>query len=75
VKVSTNLNPEINEQWIALGGVKALKVITRSPDSKESENIYLIHGSKTFAIRAERNTASYAMYQRMLSTFQFTTAK
>ena len=75
MKESTNLNPEINEHWGVLGRVKALKVINRSPDSKESESIYVVHGSKTFAIRAERNAPSYSTYQRMLSTFRFTVVK
>ncbi len=49
VKQATNLNPEIKSEWVTLGGEKALKTINRSPDSKESENLYVVHQSKTFA--------------------------
>jgi hypothetical protein len=72
VKVTTVLNPFVSEEWITLDGTRALKVISRNVDSTESENIYVVHGSKTFAIRAGRKTASYPLYQRMLSTLRFT---
>lgn len=44
-------------------------------DSTSSENIYVLDGKKTFAIRASRNDPSYATYQRMLSTFKFVVPK
>jgi len=71
IKRATNLSPQVSEDWITLAGVRALRVINRSVDSTESENIYLLPGSRTFAIRAGRNVPSYAVYQRMLSTFRF----
>jgi hypothetical protein len=72
IKATTNLNPRVREEWVSLDETRALKVISRNPDSTESENIYVVHGSKTFAIRAELNTPSYPLYQQMLSTFKFT---
>jgi len=72
IKVTTNLNPRVSEEWISLDGTRALKVINRNRDSTESENIYVVHGSKTFAIHADRNTPSYQLYRQMLSTFRFT---
>ena len=57
------------EEWISLNGTRALKVINRNADSTESENIYIVHGSKTFAIRAD---SSSRLFQRMLSPFRFT---
>jgi hypothetical protein len=67
----TVLNAQISEQWIVLNHRKALKVINGNQDSTSSENIYLLYGQKTFAIRTSRNTPSYATYQRMLSTLNF----
>jgi hypothetical protein len=72
ISTGQNLNPRVSEEWIILDGTRVLKVINRNSDSTESENIYLVHDSKTFSIQAARNTQSYALYQRMLSTFKFT---
>jgi len=71
-QATTNVNPRVNEEWISLDGSRALKVINSNRDSTESENIYVVHGSKTFAIRADRNVPSYQLYRQMLSTFRFT---
>ncbi len=72
INVTHNLNPRVSEEWISLDGTRALKVTNRNRDSTESETIYIVHGSKTFAIGAARNTPSYKLYQQMLSTFKFT---
>src|SRR5580700_3604767 len=40
VSVATNLNPRVSEEWISLGGTRALKVINGIAASQESENIY-----------------------------------
>lgn len=72
VKLTTNLNPKVSEVWITLGNERALMVITRNPDSTECENYYVVHGSKTFAIQIDRNSATYPVYKRMLNTFKFT---
>jgi hypothetical protein len=72
VSVTTNLNPRISQEWVTLGGARALKVVNRSPDSKESENLYVLHGAKTFAVRTGRSSHSSQLYQRILSTFKFT---
>jgi hypothetical protein len=45
VKVSTDLNPIISQEWISLNGTRALKVIS------SNESIYLVHDLKTFAVR------------------------
>jgi hypothetical protein len=66
VKVSTDLNPIISQEWISLSGTQALKVVSR-----ESENIYVVRGSKTFAIRADPKTFSHPPGQRILSSFRF----
>jgi len=65
---STELNPVIREEWIALDGVRALKIVTRSPDNTESENIYLVKRTTTFALRADASPA----LRSMISTFKFT---
>jgi hypothetical protein len=69
--VTTNLNPQVGTEWMNLAGERALKVITRNRDSKECDTYYVTHASKTFAIRIDRNTPSYQLYIRMLSTFKF----
>lgn len=75
VSRDTILSPLISEEWIVLDHKKALKVINGNLDSTKSENIYVLYGPKTFAIRTDRNTLSYATYQRMLSTFKFVVSK
>jgi hypothetical protein len=52
----------------------ALKVRNRNPDLGASENIYLISGSKTFAIRVSNvgKTPFYLLFQQILSTFRLT---
>lgn len=72
IKTATNLNPPVSEDWILIDGTRSLKVINRNPDSSESENVYTVRGSQTFAIRAKLNTPSYALYEKMLSTLKFT---
>ena len=70
---NTIANPVIKEEWIYLDGWTALKVTNQGPDSSENENIYFVRGSKTFAIRVSNthNSAFYALYRQMLSTFRF----
>ncbi len=72
LKGINSLNPIVAEKWISLNGTRALKVINRNPGSTQSENIYVVRGSKTFAIGADPNMSSYRVYRRMLSTFRFT---
>lgn len=72
VKAATVLNPIVAEEWMSLSGTRALKVINRSPDSTNSENVYLVHESKTFAIRGYPSASSYPVYRAMLATFRLT---
>lgn len=72
IKMATNLNPKVSEEWITLNGTRVLKVVTSNQDSTECENFYVVHSSKTFAIQIDRGTPSYQIYQQMLSTFKFT---
>jgi hypothetical protein len=73
VKQIAVANPRISEQWISLDGKRALKVITRNPDSTESENVYAAVGSKTFFLQAAPagNARFYQVYKQMLATFKF----
>ena len=70
---NTIANPVIKEEWIYLDGWTALKVTNQGADSNENENIYFVRGSRTFAIRVSNthNSAFYALYRQMLSTFRF----
>jgi hypothetical protein len=75
VSRDTVLNPRISEDWIVLGHRRALKVVNGNLNSSSSENIYVMNGGRTFAIRTSRDTPSYPTYLRMLSTFKVTAAK
>jgi hypothetical protein len=75
VKASTNLNPRVREEWITFSGLRALRVINGSPDSTESENLYFVHDSQTFAIRTQHDGSSRPLVQRILSSFRFTADK
>lgn len=64
-----------NEEWIYLDGVPALRVENRDDrNSLESENLYVVSGLKTFAIRAADSGQAqfHRVFRQMLSTFRFT---
>jgi hypothetical protein len=67
----TVLSPQVSAEWIVINHQKALRVINGDLASTNSENIYVLYGQNTFAIRTNRSTPSYAIYQRMLSTLNF----
>src|SRR5437588_12565835 len=71
VNRSVNASPEAKSEWVVLGREKALKAIHRHPDLSESETLYVVHHSKTFAIQADRHSPPYSTYQRLLSTFRY----
>lgn len=74
VAAATNLNPSVSEDWISLvGASRALRVVNRNSDSTESENIYVLYGSKTIAIRFGKDGPSYSLFTRMLSTLRLST--
>jgi len=66
---STVANPRLTEEWIYIDGRSALNVKNKGADSSWTSNIYVIAGSKTFAIRI--SNAGSALFRRMLSTFRF----
>ncbi|HWZ30814.1 MAG TPA: hypothetical protein VNX18_05755 [Bryobacteraceae bacterium] len=74
VSRSTVLVPVATEEWVSLSGIRALKVRNGDRKSNESENIYVLNGSKTFAIRASdlNNAAFLRLYQQVIRTFRFT---
>jgi hypothetical protein len=71
VEKSTNANPPIRREWISVAGEKALRVINKDPDGTESENIYLIHGVQTFAVRANNARAYTSLYKHMIHSLKF----
>lgn len=71
VAAVTVASPRLSQAWITLAGLRALKVVNQNPDSTESENVYVLYRSKTFAIRTSRGGPSYMAYEKMLSTFSF----
>jgi len=69
-----NLNPVLSRDWVVVDGLRALKVNNRNTStSAEMETIYIMRDRDTFSIMAldTRNTSFYALYQKMLSTFEF----
>jgi hypothetical protein len=72
---TTTLNPAVTREWASLCGERALRVVNDSPDSTESESLYVVHGAKSFAVRMTRETSAYPTFQQMLSTFAFTPRK
>lgn len=64
-------NPRASQEWITINGSRALRVINNNPDSTQSENIYLLKGVKTFAIRTNWGADSQQLLQRIISTFRF----
>jgi hypothetical protein len=63
----------INQEWIYLDGRSALKVMNRPSGLSGTENIYVVNGSRTFAIRISdtHNVSFYQLARQMLSTFRF----
>jgi hypothetical protein len=74
MSTSRDTYPVLNETWISVSGLRALKVVIRTPVGGESENIYLVNGGKTFEIRATniQNKSFYSLFKQMLTSFRFT---
>lgn len=81
LKASTNANHVVSQQWILLNGTRALAVKYSDGIGVESEAIYFIHGSNSFAIRINldnkpgeklENAPGYAVAKQVLTTFRFT---
>ena len=72
VSHDTVLNPRLGEEWLDLNGVPALSVRNQNPDSTQSENTYLTHGAKTFAIHASSLDQPHfvRLYRHALRTFR-----
>jgi hypothetical protein len=68
VNKESNLKPALSQEFTTVGGVRALRVTTA-----EGDNLYLVKGARTFAIRMKKMSRGYRIYQRMLASFGFTT--
>lgn len=73
VSHTTIADARVREEWIYLDGRHALKVTDRQPESSESENVYVLNGSRTLAIRLSSTHGAefYSLYRQMLSTLRF----
>jgi hypothetical protein len=69
----TVLAPTRSEQWMFIDGEPALRVVNGTSDSESTENVYVVHGAKTFAIRLSgpHDARSRSVCQQVLSTFRF----
>jgi hypothetical protein len=69
----TVLSPVFSEQSTFIDGVPALIVVNGRSDSEKTENIYISHGAKTFAVRFPRiqDASIRSICHQMLSTFRF----
>ena len=65
------LSPRVSEQWITLNSTRALRVINGDADSAQTQNIYMVNGSRTFAIRTAWQTDSQQLLQQIILTFRF----
>lgn len=67
----TVLVPVINDEWIEVDGIRALKV-RNGGAGRASDNIYFVHGLKTFAVRSpDVQSKNYRLYLEILGTFHF----
>lgn len=69
----TVLSPPLSEQWTFVDGAQALTAINGASGSLQTENIYVAHGLKTFAIRFPhiRDSSIRSLCQQMASTFRW----
>jgi hypothetical protein len=69
----TILVPKLSEEWTTIDGAPTLVVFNGTSSSAKTENIYILHGAKTFAVRFPhiQDAAIRAICERMLSTFRF----
>jgi hypothetical protein len=67
------LSPIISEEWTSIEGAPTLIVVNGGPDSDRSENVYVLRGAKTWAVRFPdiRDAGVRTLCRRMLSTFSF----
>jgi hypothetical protein len=68
---TTVLVPMVSQEWIVIDGIRSLKVINGARGAQQSENIYLVRGAKTFAIRSDANLRAHSDVQRIISSFHF----
>ena len=68
----TILIPKLSEEWTTIDGAPALVVFNGTSNSDKAENVYILHGAKTFAVRFPhiQNVAIRAVCERMLSTMR-----
>jgi hypothetical protein len=69
----TVLSPVASEQWIFIDGALALTVTNGASASDKTENIYIVHGVKSFAIHFPHivDASVRAICEQILSTFRF----
>jgi hypothetical protein len=75
VEHDTALSPILSEQEGFVDGAPALIVVNGALGFDRTENIYISHGKKTFAVRFPHTEDSgiCSICQHMLSTFRFST--
>jgi hypothetical protein len=69
----TVLSPVVSEQWTFIDGALALTVTNGASASDKTDNIYIVHGVKTFAIHFPHiaDAGVRAICEQILSTFRF----
>jgi hypothetical protein len=69
----TVLSPILSEQSTFIDGALSLIVVNGKADSEKTENIYISHGARTFAVRFPhiQDASIRSICRQMLSTFRF----
>lgn len=69
----TILSPVLKEQWKSVDNESALMVTNGVSESDQSQNVYVVHRGKTFAIRFPdvKDVGVRLVCEQMLSTFRF----
>jgi len=72
----TVLSPALSKQWVFIDGAPTLRVMNRPSDSGGTENNYVAHGLKTFAIRFPhiQDARMHSLCEQMLSTLRFSSS-
>ena len=70
----TILSPILSKEWVSTPGALELVVVNGDSKSDKSENVYILHGVKTLAVRIPhvQDIGVRSISKRMLSTFKFT---
>ncbi len=73
IKTSANQNPIIGQGWTSVNGARAFTVRYRYADSSVGDTVYIMNGSKMFALSGPpiSHAADLQIYKNMVASFRF----